>query len=142
MASVTAIRNGLKARLDTISGGLPVFARWPNVFPALGGIIIDHVGSEPEFTFGNSTAHDLSRFDFEIIVAAGNAGGIENAEDTLDGYVSNTGAFSVRAALDGDRRLGGACNLIYFGPWGRRGNEEINGQDYTGQRLEVRAWST
>ena len=141
MASIASIRAGLKARLDTISG-LPAYAYWPNVFPAQGGAIVVPVGSEPEQTFGNSTAHDLSRFDFEILVAVSYAPSLEYAQQRLDSYCSNTGVDSVRVALDGDRRLGGACNLIYFGPWSRPDNEEINGQDYLAQRLEVRAWST
>jgi hypothetical protein len=48
----------------------------------------------------------------------------------------------VRAALDGDRTLGGVVHGLAYGIWNRPDVEEINGDDFLGRRLEVRIWSS
>lgn len=136
MASVTTLRDQLQTRLATI-GGLNAYDDWPDNFFAPGAIVVP-IATQHEHTFGPT---DLSRFEFEIVVAAPMQGGLKLAQELLDAYTSNTGASSVRAALAGDRTLGGNAHDLFYQPWTRPDVEPINGQEYLGQRLPITVWA-
>lgn len=141
MASkVRTIRRGLRAALGAIDG-LAVYDDWPNN-AQMPCAIPELVGVEHEQTLGASTSHDLAIYRFEAVVAVSLAGGLPNAQEQMDEYMSGTGSKSVRAALAADRTLGGACHSLFFGPWNRPSDEEISGQTYYVQRLPVEAWAT
>ena len=85
---------------------------------------------------------DFTRFEFDIVCAAPQAGGLQNAQQILDRYVSNTGSDSILAALDTDRTLGGLGNLIPIG-WSRPDNEPVNSpnDEFLVQRFSVEVWA-
>jgi len=139
-STVRTIRRGLKAALGAVDG-LAVYEDWPNNIQAPCAIP-ELVGTEHDQTLGSNSTHDLAIYRFEAVLAVSLAGGLSNAQEQMDEYLSGTGGKSVRAALAADRTLGGACHSLFFGPWNRPGDEEISGQGYYVQRLPVEVWST
>lgn len=105
MASVDAIANGLKTRLQTISG-LRAYAYQPEQLnPPFGFPVLNSVTYHRTMGMGNAT----TQFDFSVYVVTGRW--VDRvAHKSLDGFLSPTGASSIRAALEGDLTLGGACS--------------------------------
>lgn len=104
MSSVSAIADGLKARLATISG-LRAYSYQPEqlnppfAYPVLNGVTYHQ-------TMGMGNA--VTQYDWSVYVVVGRW--VDRVAITnLDGFISPTGATSIRAALEGDLTLGGAC---------------------------------
>lgn len=104
MSSVSAIADGLKARLATISG-LRAYSYQPEqlnppfAYPVLNGVTYHQ-------TMGMGNA--VTQFDWSVYVVVGRW--VDRvAVVNLDNFLSATGASSIRAALEGDLTLGGAC---------------------------------
>lgn len=110
MASPTTIRTNLGTRLRSISG-LQVYDRWP----AVGNLnlpcaVIDMTGSEPEQTFGRG---DLTRWDFQLYVLTGTAGGVDQAQKAIDPFLATSSTGGVFGAIAADRTLGGAVDTVF-----------------------------
>lgn len=110
MASVSAIADGLKARLATING-LRAYSYQPEqlnppfAYPVLNGITYHQ-------TMGMGNA--VTQFDWSVYVVVGRW--VDRvAVVNLDNFLSPTGASSIRAALEGDLTLGGACADLIVG---------------------------
>lgn len=135
MASVSQIRAGLKTRLATISG-LRAHDTWPGNFSPPGAIVMP-VGGEYDQVMGDNPD---TVYKFEITVGV-QLGKYETAQDKVDEYVSPAGARSVRAAINGDRTLGG----IAVKSWVRRfrdyGTLDINGNEYAGVIFDVEVYA-
>lgn len=104
MSSVSDIADGLKARLATISG-LRTYSYQPEqlnppfAYPVLNGVTYHQ-------TMGMGNA--VTQYDWSVYVVVGRW--VDRVAITnLDGFISPTGATSIRAALEGDLTLGGAC---------------------------------
>lgn len=104
MSSVSVIADGLKARLATISG-LRAYSYQPEqlnppfAYPVLNGVTYHQ-------TMGMGNA--VTQYDWSVYVVVGRW--VDRVAITnLDGFISPTGATSIRAALEGDLTLGGAC---------------------------------
>lgn len=104
MSSVSAIADGLKARLATING-LRAYSYQPEqlnppfAYPVLNGVTYHQ-------TMGMGNA--VTQFDWSVYVVVGRW--VDRvAVVNLDNFLSPTGASSIRAALEGDLTLGGAC---------------------------------
>jgi hypothetical protein len=105
VASVAAIADGLKVRLATISGVRaysyqPEQLNPPFAYPILNGVSYHQ-------TMGMGSA--VTQFDWSVYVVVGRW--VDRVAMTnLDDFLSPTGAKSIRAALEADRTLGGACS--------------------------------
>ena len=100
MASVGDIRTGLATRLGTISG-LRTSALMPdNPNPPIAIVIPDNISFDDTFHRGMDT------FTFRIFLIVGRADE-RTAQNSLDGYCATSGATSVKAAVEGDKTLGG-----------------------------------
>lgn len=104
MSSVSDIADGLKARLATISG-LRAYSYQPEqlnppfAYPVLNGVTYHQ-------TMGMGNA--VTQYDWSVYVVVGRW--VDRVAITnLDGFISPTGATSIRAVLEGDLTLGGAC---------------------------------
>lgn len=104
MASVDAIADGLKVRLATITG-LRSFSFQPEQLnPPFGFPVLNSVTYHKTMGMGNAT----TQYDFTVFVVTGRY--VDRvAHKTLDAFLSPTGASSIRAALEGDLTLDGAC---------------------------------
>lgn len=126
MATIADIRAGLATALRTILG-LQVAdgGYWPDQMTPPAALPRISAGAY-EQTFGA----DWETKDFEVIVAVALKGGLENAERAIEGYLSNTGAASIRVALAADRTLGGAVRYTRVHGFRDYDSAEINGQEY------------
>jgi hypothetical protein len=94
------IRSGLATRLATITG-LRVATEQPdNPNPPIA--IVVPVGTSYDDTFGRG----MDTTTFTILVMVGRAAE-RYAQRKLDSYCNTTGATSIKAAIEGDKTLGG-----------------------------------
>lgn len=104
-ATVSQIMTGLKDRLATISGlrafaFQPDFINPPTAFPTIN-----------EVTFHGAMGGGDVVFDGVVQVIVGGVSD-RRTQTLLDEYASFSGASSIRAALEGDKTLGGVANTL------------------------------
>lgn len=104
-ATVSQVADGLKARLATISG-LRTFSFQPEqVNPPVAFPVLESIDYHKAFGGGDV------RMQFTIIVIVGRY--VDRvAHANLDGFLSFDGATSLRAAIEGDRTLGGVAQTL------------------------------
>jgi hypothetical protein len=99
------VRDALKTRLQTISG-LRVYELIPEPITPPCAIV-----GQLDFTFDIDNARGLDQANVDIYVIVQRFS--ERAgQDKLDGYLAGTGATSIKAAIEGDRTLGGTCQTL------------------------------
>lgn len=140
MATVSSLRAGLANTLGTYCDLNMVYQEWP-ASPLFPCAIIELVGVQHEQTLGSSSGTDLARYDFEIVVAVSESPPLEVAQQTLDNFVSNTGAKSIRAALAADRTLGGVAHCVFPQPWERPDDEQFGGLQALAMRMPLQVWA-
>lgn len=105
-ATVSQVMTGLQGRLNTISG-LRTFAFQPDYYsnPPYAFPIINEISYHGAMGGGDIVYDGL----IQVIV-----GGVSDriTQNLLDGYASYSGASSVRAALEGDKTLGGVVQTL------------------------------
>jgi hypothetical protein len=104
-ATVSQVATGLKNRLATISG-LRTFDYQPEQLnPPVGFPVIDSIEYHRAMGGGDVTMR------FNVFVIVGRY--LDRvAHANLDAYLSYSGASSLRAALEGDRTLGGVAQTL------------------------------
>lgn len=111
MATISAIRDGLKARLDTIPG-LRASAKWPGQIMVPAAVVTN---GETRF---DVTMDGLDDFTMSIVVLVQNV--LERiGQDNTDAYRSPSGASSIAVAVHGDPTLGGVVHysrVVSAGP--------------------------
>lgn len=99
------VRDALKTRLQTIAG-LRVYEVIPEPVTPPCAIV-----GQLDFTFDIDNARGLDQANVDIYVIVQRFS--ERAgQDKLDGYLAGTGATSIKAAIEGDRTLGGTCQTL------------------------------
>lgn len=115
LASIDSIRTGLANRLATISG-LRVAAQQPdNPNPPLALVIPDNTKYDDVFGRGMDT------ITFRIILMVSRVAE-KQAQKSLDAYCATTGSSSIKAAIEGDKTLGGSvfdCRVIEMRNYGQ-----------------------
>ena len=104
-ATVSQVADGLKARLATVSG-LRTFSYQPEqVNPPVAFPVLESVEYHGAMRGGNV------RMRWQIFVVVGRY--LDRvAHSNLDGYLSYSGATSLRAAIEGDQTLGGVAQSL------------------------------
>ena len=104
--TVTEIKQGLADRIATISG-LRAYAQQPdNVNAPFAWPMLESI------TYNGAMGGGLVVHTFQVSVVVGRVAE-RTAQNQLDGYLSYAGATSIRAAIEGDKTLGGEVhNLI------------------------------
>lgn len=104
-ATVSQVADGLKARLATVTG-LRTFSYQPEqVNPPVAFPVLESIDYHKAFGGGNV------QMRFTIIVIVGRY--LDRvAHANLDGFLSFDGATSLRAAIEGDRTLGGVAQTL------------------------------
>lgn len=104
-ATVTQIAAGLTARLTTISG-LRVFTSQPEqIQPPVAYPVLNSIEYHRAFRGGNV----ITNWSLVIIVGRWTD---SRAHEALDGFLSFSGASSVRAAVEADPTLGGVVSTL------------------------------
>jgi hypothetical protein len=101
----TQVRSGLKANLEAIKG-MRVYELIPT--PAIAPAAI--VG-QLDFTFDLNNARGLDQANLDVVVLVGRFSE-RAAQNDLDKYLAGSGAYSIKAAIESDRTLGGACDTL------------------------------
>jgi hypothetical protein len=102
MASIADIRSGIATNLATISG-LRTTATVPdNPNPPIAIVIPQSVSYDTTFGRGMDT------YEFTALVIVGRVDE-RTAQNRLDGYCASSGSSSIKAAIESDKSLGGAC---------------------------------
>lgn len=102
MASITNIRSGLATRLATISGLRTASTMPDNPNPPIAIVIPDNIN------FDNAFQRGMDTLTFRIFVVVGRADE-RTAQNSIDAYCATSGASSIKAAIEGDKTLGGAA---------------------------------
>lgn len=103
--TITQIADGLKTRLATIPN-LRTFSSQPeNITPPIAYPILDQVEYHGAFNGGDI------KTNWSIVVIVGRYTDAR-AFASLDGYLSYDGANSIRAAIEGDKTLGGVVQTL------------------------------
>jgi hypothetical protein len=102
--NVSSVRDGLKTRLQTISG-LRVWDVIPDQVTPPGAVV-----GQLDFTFDidNARGLDLANVDIYVIVQRFDA---RSGQNKLDEYLGS-GAKSIKTAIEGDKTLGGVVNTL------------------------------
>jgi hypothetical protein len=102
--NVSTVRDGIKTRLQTISG-LRVYDVIPDKVTPPSAIV-----GQLDFTFDidNARGLDQASLDVYVIVQRLDA---RSGQNKLDEYLSS-GSKSIKTAIEGDRTLGGAVNTL------------------------------
>lgn len=130
MADLAAIRDGLKTRLQTITG-LRAFDTVPDqVAPPAAIIGVGPIDYDTTFSRG------ADRYTMLCRVYVGRSSE-RTAQDKLDGYLSGTGTNSIKAAIEGDPTLGGAVDTSRVTRASGYGVYEVAGVPYLGAEFEI-----
>ena len=140
MADYAAIKDGIKTRLETLSGLIAVFDTVPDrAVPQVAVVVPGAPPVEYNVSMGASTnASQLQRFNFEILVLAQRFYA-ETAQDKLDSYVSGTG--SVYNAIAGDTTLGGTASDARITRVADYGQIVVGEGEFMGARLDLEVYA-
>jgi hypothetical protein len=131
MATLAAVRDALKVRLDTVTDltaydDIPDTILPPCAFP-------HPVSGDPHTTFSGRGS-----FFFDIVViGAAIDQGLIHAQGILDGFLDLSGANSIIGAIEGDETLGGSAECILNPAWSDYGEVEIGEIKYLGAVLRI-----
>ena len=104
-ATVSQVATGIRNRLATISG-LRVFNYQPEqVNPPIGFPVLNQIRYHGAYNGG------MVEMDWSIVVVTGRWLD-RTAHTALDGYLSYSGATSIRAAIEADKTLGGIVDTL------------------------------
>lgn len=104
-ATVSQVATGIRNRLATISG-LRVFNYQPEqVNPPIGFPVLNQIRYHGAYGGG------MVEMDWSIVVVTGRWLD-RTAHTALDGYLSYSGATSIRAAIEADKTLGGIVDTL------------------------------
>lgn len=132
MADVQAIADGLAARLATITG-------MRTSSHAADSISTPHAAVSVEaITFDRAMGRGLDELTFTVRVYTSRASD-RAGQKTLHGYL---GGASVKAAINGDRTLGGAAADTHVSGVSNVGVYDVAGTDYFGADFTVTVYAT
>lgn len=135
---VEAIHEGLANAAGSITG--------LRTYPSLPGAINPPVFAPTEFemeyhqTF--SASGGLTAFMFSCGIFASYAADQESGRKTLAGYLAESGATSILAAVESDKTLGGVCKtLVLRRVRGAYRLYTIGDNEYLGAIIDVAVWA-
>lgn len=131
MASIKAIRDGIKTRLATVSGIYTYDTIPEDVFvPAA------IVGFPATVRYDYAFRSAVARYTVPVRVIAGRTTEAQS-QDLIDDLVSPNGTLSIRAAIDADGTLGGVAHSTRIVEARDFGVYEVAGVSYIGGELEL-----
>ena len=131
MASIKALRDGIKTRLAAVTGIYTHDTIPDDVYPPAA---IVGFPTAVRYDFAMRTA--VSRYTFPVRVIAGRTTERES-QDKIDDLCSPDGALSIRAAVDADPTLGGVAHSSRVVEAREFGVYEVAGVSYIGGEFEI-----
>lgn len=133
--SITDIRDGIEANLETINGlrGYSEIPENPQVPAAV--VTLDSIEYHQAFKNG------LVQFNFTVTVIVGRFNA-RASQQVLNEFADNSGAKSIRAAIESDRTLGGTVFDCVVQSMGGVNNIDLNdGNNYLATDFAVIAYA-
>jgi hypothetical protein len=126
------VRDGLKTRLLTISG-LRAYDLIPDTVTPPAAVV-----GQLDFTFDIDNARGLDQAQVDVLVIVQRFSE-RSGQDLLDTYLSGSGATSIKAAIEGDRTLGGTVNTLRV-TGAEAGTYESQGVEFLSYRYRITIW--
>ena len=134
-ATISQVKDGLKARIETVSG-LRAYDYQPDqVNPPFAWPTLDEIRFHQT---GMSTGGVVMDFTITVVVTRQSE---RTAQEKLDAYSSWDGAQSVRAAIEADRTLGGVCDDLIVVSAGNFTNIDANDTLYLAMDFKVTVYA-
>ena len=129
---ISQIRDGIKKNLSTIDG-LRTYDIVPDVIvpPCV-------VVGQLDFTFDLNNARGLDQANLDVFVIVQRFSE-RAAQDKLDKYLAGSGDNSIKAAIESDRTLGGACDTLRVTS-AESGTYQMGDVDYLSYRYRLTVW--
>jgi len=133
--SITDIRDGLEANLETISGlrGYSEIPDNPSIPAAV--VTLDTIEYDQSFQKG------LVLYNFSVTVIVGRFNS-RSAQQNLNDYADNTGSNSIKTAIESDKSLGGSAFDVRVTSMTGISNIDLNdGNNYIGMDFSVTCYA-
>jgi hypothetical protein len=129
---ISDIREGIKQNLSSIDG-LRCYDLVPDVIvpPCV-------VVGQLDFTFDLNNARGLDQANLDVFVIVQRFSE-RTGQDKLDKYLAGSGDNSIKAAIESDRTLGGACNTLRVTS-AESGTYQMGDIDYLSYRYRLTVW--
>ena len=129
---ISDIREGIKKNLSSIEG-LRCYDLVPDVIvpPCV-------VVGKLDFTFDLNNARGLDQANLDVFVIVQRFSE-RTGQDKLDTYLAGSGNNSIKAAIESDRTLGGACNTLRVTS-AESGTYQMGDIDYLSYRYRLTVW--
>lgn len=126
------VRDGLKKNLATIKG-LRIYDTIPDVVAPPCAVV-----GQLDITFdiNNSRGLDLAYVDVLVVVQRFSE---RTGQDALDQYLAGSGNYSIKAAIESDLTLNGACNTLRVTS-AESGVYQAADVEYMSYRYRVTVW--
>ena len=131
MATLTAIRSGLKTNLANITS-LVVYDYVPDSIEPPTAI----VGVVDSIDYDSTMARGADTYTIPIFLYVSRVDA-EDSQDTLDGYLASSGSSSVKAQVESDLTLGGSAQSLRVIEAENYGVYNVNNIDYLGVEFTV-----
>ncbi len=131
MATLTAIRSGLKTNLANITS-LVVYDYVPDSIEPPTAI----VGVVDSIDYDSTMARGADTYTIPIFLYVSRVDA-EDSQDTLDGYLASSGSSSVKAQVESDLTLGGSAQSVRVIEADNYGVYNVNNIDYLGVEFTV-----
>jgi len=99
------VRDGLKTNLQAIQG-MRVYDLIPSPAVAPAAVV-----GQLDFTFDLNNARGLDQANLDVVVLVQRFTE-RTGQNELDKYLAGSGDYSIKAAIESDRTLGGACDTL------------------------------
>jgi len=126
------VREGLKANLEAIKG-MRVYDLIPSVPVAPAAVV-----GQLDFTFDLNNARGLDQANLDVIVLVQRFTE-RTGQNDLDKYLAGSGAYSIKAAIESDLTLGGACNTLRVTS-AEAGNYAAGDIEFLSYRYRLTVW--
>lgn len=128
----SAVREGLKKNLNEIQG-LRCYDLVPDVLVPPCAIV-----GQLDFTYDLNNARGLDQANVDVYVIVQRFSE-RTGQDKLDQYLAGSGTYSIKAAIESDRTLDGACNTLRVTS-AESGTYQMADVDYLSYRYRVTVW--
>ncbi len=129
---ISDIREGLKSNLSEVRG-LRIYDIVPDVIVPPCAIV-----GQLDFTFDLNNARGLDQANLDVFVIVQRFSE-RTGLDKLDQYLAGSGSLSIKAAIESDRTLGGACDTLRVTS-AEHGTYQMGDVDFLSYRYRVTVW--
>tara|TARA_R100000781_G_scaffold114087_1_gene84036 strand:- start:573 stop:980 length:408 start_codon:yes stop_codon:yes gene_type:complete len=131
MASLTSIRNGIGANLESISS-LMIYKYVPDSVEPPTAII----GVVESIEYDTTIARGADTYNIPIFLYVSRVDA-QDSQETLDSYLASSGSSSIKAQVESDQTLGGSAQSCRVVEADNYGVYTVNNIDYLGVEFGV-----